>query len=314
MNVKTFLPGNIWNKRLNWLLLGILAATLQASAQSVDDAQNQFKDKILMLRHPLRSNYQEYGSDGKVLSGTAEGPWTVYGGVQIDKVKRNADGLRIEGRRTLFVFPQGRLTPMKFQILKNRIQPPFQPEMKLELHLDSAPNSAEGVHTALARIFFMNTSDLLAGLPEFWRAFLRDRLAYDPTATPTAEFGWHEPQPKQSGPVPWTAGVALRTDPDENIQTVYHVGSEVKPPRATYVPEPDFTDAARYEKFQGTVVLSLVVAKDGSVHQVHLIRPLGMGLDEQAEARLHTWKFSPATRNGQPVAVEMNAEVSFNLY
>ena len=313
MNVKTVLQARSWNKRL-LILLGILAATVHASGQGVDDALKQFNGRILVLRHPLQSNYQVYGPDGSVLSAASEGPWTVYSGIRIDKVKRHADGLRIEGRRTLFLFPQGRLTPMEFQILKNRIRPPFQPEMKLDLHLDSALNSAEDIHTALARIFLMNTSDLLAGIPEFWRVFLRDRLAYDPSAQPAAEFSWHEPQPKQFGPLPSTAGAAVRTDRDENIQTVYHVGVEVKPPRPTYAPEPNYSDAARYEKFQGTLVVNLVIAKDGSIHQLHVIRPLGLGLDEQAEARLQTWKFSPATRNGQPVAVEMNIEVSFNLY
>jgi TonB family protein len=39
-----------------------------------------------------------------------------------------------------------------------------------------------------------------------------------------------------------------------------------------------------------------------------------MGLDENAMERLKTWRFKPGTYNGQPVAVEMNIEVSFNLY
>jgi protein TonB len=39
-----------------------------------------------------------------------------------------------------------------------------------------------------------------------------------------------------------------------------------------------------------------------------------MGLDENAMEALKNWRFEPATRNGQPVAVEMNIEVSFNLY
>ena len=58
----------------------------------------------------------------------------------------------------------------------------------------------------------------------------------------------------------------------------------------------------------------MIVGKDGAVHKVRLVRPLGLGLDESAQSTIQTWQFQPATRNGQPVAVEMNVEVSFNLY
>src|SRR5262249_20627130 len=145
-----------------------------------------------------------------------------------------------------------------------------------------------------------------------WHPYLHDRLVYDSAAQ--QEFSWHEPRPKLLGPQPSTAGTAVRTDPDENIRTVYHVGSIVKAPRPTQTTEPEFSEAARYERFQGTLVVNLIVGKDGSVHQMHIVRPLGLGLDEQAEARISNWKFSPATMNGEPVAVEMNVEVSFNLY
>jgi len=39
-----------------------------------------------------------------------------------------------------------------------------------------------------------------------------------------------------------------------------------------------------------------------------------MGLDDNAMQRVKTWRFDPARLNGEPVAVEMNIEVSFNLY
>jgi TonB family protein len=39
-----------------------------------------------------------------------------------------------------------------------------------------------------------------------------------------------------------------------------------------------------------------------------------MGLDQNAMEGVERWRFSPATRNGQPVAVALNIEVAFNLY
>jgi len=43
-------------------------------------------------------------------------------------------------------------------------------------------------------------------------------------------------------------------------------------------------------------------------------RPLGMGLDEKAIEAVRTWRFEPAKKDGQPVPVQMNVEVSFRLY
>jgi periplasmic protein TonB len=39
-----------------------------------------------------------------------------------------------------------------------------------------------------------------------------------------------------------------------------------------------------------------------------------MGLDENAMETVKQWRFSPAMRNGEPVAVAMSIEVSFNLH
>ena len=62
------------------------------------------------------------------------------------------------------------------------------------------------------------------------------------------------------------------------------------------------------------MVLQIVVTKKGDVVRVRLVRALGMGLDQNAMEGVERWRFSPATRNGQPVAVTLNIEVAFNLY
>jgi TonB family protein len=54
--------------------------------------------------------------------------------------------------------------------------------------------------------------------------------------------------------------------------------------------------------------LDLFLGKDGVVHHVRVVRPLGLGLDEAAQSTVKTWRFLPATKDGQPVAVEMNVE------
>jgi len=95
---------------------------------------------------------------------------------------------------------------------------------------------------------------------------------------------------------------------------IYHVGDGVSRPRAIYTPEPEFSEEARKAKYQGVVVLTIIVGTDGRVYSPRILRSLGMGLDEKAIEGVKTWKFDAARKDGHPVAVEMNVEVAFNLY
>ncbi len=76
----------------------------------------------------------------------------------------------------------------------------------------------------------------------------------------------------------------------------------------------EYSDEAHKAKYQGTVVLWVIVGPDGSTHDIHVRRSLGMGLDEKAIATVSTWKFEPARRNGVAVVVYVNIEITFRLY
>jgi protein TonB len=41
---------------------------------------------------------------------------------------------------------------------------------------------------------------------------------------------------------------------------------------------------------------------------------LGMGLDEKAIDAVERWRFAPGMKDGRPVAVQVNVEVTFRLY
>ena len=85
-------------------------------------------------------------------------------------------------------------------------------------------------------------------------------------------------------------------------------------PRAIYQPDPEYSEEARKAKYQGTVVLWMIVTADGRPRDIHVQRSVGMGLDEKAIEAVKTWKFEPARKDGVPVAVQINVEVSFRLY
>ncbi len=94
----------------------------------------------------------------------------------------------------------------------------------------------------------------------------------------------------------------------------YRVGGGVSAPRAVYAPDPEYSEEARKAKYQGTVVLWVVIGPDGKPHDIRVQRTLGMGLDEKAIEAVKQWKFDPARKDGQPVAVQINVEVNFRLY
>lgn len=95
---------------------------------------------------------------------------------------------------------------------------------------------------------------------------------------------------------------------------VFRVGGGVSAPRALDTPDPDYSEEARKAKYQGTCVLWLIVGPDGKPRDVKVARALGMGLDEKAIEAVRNWKFSPAMKDGKPVAVQINVEVNFRLY
>src|SRR5579864_446619 len=95
---------------------------------------------------------------------------------------------------------------------------------------------------------------------------------------------------------------------------VFHVGNGVTAPVVIYDPVPEYSPEARQAKFQGTVVLWAIIGPDGRPHSLRVAHSLGMGLDEKAIEAVRTWRFRPATKEGNPVAVEINVEVNFHLY
>ena len=85
-------------------------------------------------------------------------------------------------------------------------------------------------------------------------------------------------------------------------------------PRAIYAPSPEYTDKARKAKINGTVVLSLIVTSEGEARDVRVTKSLTVDLDIKAVEAVRKWKFKPATKDGQPVAVQISAEATFRLY
>ena len=93
------------------------------------------------------------------------------------------------------------------------------------------------------------------------------------------------------------------------------IGGRVSGPVPLFQPEAEFSDEARRAKYQGVCLVALIVDAQGNPQAVHVVRTLGMGLDEKAMEAVRKYKFKPAMKDGKtPVPVAITVEVNFRLY
>jgi TonB family protein len=85
-------------------------------------------------------------------------------------------------------------------------------------------------------------------------------------------------------------------------------------PTLLIAPEAEFSDEARRQKYQGTCMLAVIVDAHGNPQNVHVIRVLGMGLDEKALEAVRRYRFKPGTKDGKPVPVLISVAVDFRLF
>jgi TonB family protein len=77
--------------------------------------------------------------------------------------------------------------------------------------------------------------------------------------------------------------------------------------------DPKYPPTAMAERIEGEVVLYGVIAADGSVGQIQVVRGVDDQLDENAKNALAQWKFRPATKAGEPIDVEVIAHIPFHI-
>lgn len=265
------------------LLLAVLLVQA-AHADSLKDAlTHKYKNQLLALRSPFtKGKDQKFDSSGQPLNARASG-WLLYGGIYVEKLSLSPDTLRLDGHRAASGLENKKL-----------MLAGFHKSQRIEIHLDQPLKSLDEANAVMARVFFPSADTVQHAMPEFRRA--DDNIPDDQI---------------------FRISSRASRRPGDNAQEAAADRDQVGvilPPKPTYTPEPEFSEQARHAKYQGTVVLSIVIDKAGKISRIRLERALGMGLDENAMEGVKRWRFNPATRNGEPVAVAMSIEVSFNLY
>ncbi len=90
-------------------------------------------------------------------------------------------------------------------------------------------------------------------------------------------------------------------------------GNGVASPKLTREVKPNYTAGAMARKVEGVVWLEAIVLPDGTIGEVRVTRELDLELDQEAIATVKKWRFTPGSKNGVPVAVLIEIEMSFTL-
>jgi TonB family protein len=267
-----------------FFLVAFCLMICRGADQQLEKALNdRYDGKAIHLRHFFKSDSQEYDAQGTPLKSSAEGAWTLYGGIEVKKVSVGDDALRVEGTRVAYVYDERE---------KRLAETHTRDEVRIKIRLNAALPTADQAVSVLERVFAITADVIVNSSPAPWQDYLKKQLGL-----PGADLPWPPTSAELASPTFLKVGEAGVTAP--------------KPLSAR---EPVFTDIARHNHVQGVVGLSVVVGPEGTVHQVRIVKPMGMGLDENAIEAVKTWRFQPGTKDGVPVAIWVYIEVDFHLY
>src|SRR5271165_6833395 len=98
---------------------------------------------------------------------------------------------------------------------------------------------------------------------------------------------------------------------DESFAAYQRVTKDMKPPKATKAPDPDYPQIPSDAEPNGVVVMLVGINNKGRVELVHVLRSSNDAFQNSAVSTVQTWKFSPAKKDGKPVPVQVTVEMRF---
>jgi len=98
---------------------------------------------------------------------------------------------------------------------------------------------------------------------------------------------------------------------DEAFNAYLRVSGDMKPPKATKSPDPDYPQIPADAEPNGVVVMLVGINPKGRVELVHVLRSSNDAFQNSAVSTVKTWKFSPAKKDGKPVPVQVTVEMRF---
>ncbi len=245
--------------------------TSPAKADAPVEAAQALVGRALFLRGLPASDDLRYDAAGRMQGAAERVDWTLAG-IDVKQVSRRGNSIEIEGIRVAIRFNQ-----------ENR-QFERHPRNSETVNVRVADAENErGFEATLDAIFAQGIDPRLQReTPPFWRHYFDPGLAWPPDG--------------------------LTVPP---IDAASPAAKDVIPPVAAHKVDAHLNAYAERDTVRGTVQMRLVIDTEGVPRRIAIARPLGYGLDESAVESVARWRFTPAMRDGKPVAVTMTVNYDF---
>jgi len=257
------------------LLTFIVVCTCYASNENEKNLEETlrkvYEQKLVSLRNPSFGKVLIFDSSGTPRNGVVAGPWSTCGLLRVRKFKVAKDVLEIDGKRVILALrseeAERQAVPPETEAI------PVETEQTVRIRIQISPMNLEQVNGVLPKIF--QGGQLLDRVAGYWRPTTHDLKAF------------HQNTPN---------GVVGNL---EGNRSVYLVNpGTIDPPKAIRTPDPEYSEAARQQRIEGTTILSVVVNEKGFPEMLKIVRGLGGGLDIQALVAVANWQFDPALMAG----------------
>jgi TonB family protein len=229
------------------------------------DAAQLWIGRALFLRGSYLANDLNYGATGQVTGSPKSGDWTLSG-VDLKKVERHGpQNIQLDGIRVA----------IRYNADTHEFERHPQKDANIKI-LVADPGSAAAVAATFDAIFAQGIDPRLQqATPAFWQHYFNPALPW--------------PQDTLAGQQVFVLKSPIQ--PDDPTQPVVSHKTDAK-----------MTTEAEKDRIHGVLQLRMVVDAQGVPQRIAIMRPLGYGLDERAVEAITKWRFTPAMRQGQPVA------------
>ena len=278
----------------------LLSSFLSAENALQSAAISQWQNRVFTLRSWFGGAQIQTDDQGNLLRGGPSVSWTVSR-FQVESVRFTHDKIELRGNRIGLFYDTNHQ-----QLVNVRVAP-----LLLTVRADTTKLQPSDLDRIANAIFLTDGAQLTAALPYFWKAWAIGGIKAVDNPKGKGQFYFLPNGPNAVRGVPPKLEAIATTATGEQI---FRVAPGITPPKVLKAIDPSYDDFARSLRVQGKTVLAVVINAEGDVGDVQVARPLGMGLDERAVEAVRSWRFRPAMKDGQPVAVQVDVEVSFRLY
>ena len=285
--------GALTVKHLITVIFCLVAAISPSDIRAQDrknlenDLKHAFEHNLFSLKTPYFGSRLQFDSSGNLVGNAVAGPWSTCGVLQVEKLVVGSDHLEIDGKRVILALRSRESGKQQSSLPQDVQTTPFVTGERLRIFVETPSLDAPAVKKILSQVF----QGLSERMAPYWKPRTTDLKAFR-SSTPNA----------------------IVAELEGNRPVYLANPGVVDPPTPTHTPDPTYTDAARRNKLEGTAVLLVAVNEEGFPEILEITRGLGEGLDIQALAAVAGWRFKPALKNGQPVAVLIDVVVSFRLH